>query len=161
RLVASAQDVSGGGLGVALAEAAMWGGSGARLRLPINGSPAVELFGESPSRLLLTCRPRHAAAVLLLARQFGLPVEEIGVVGGERLVIELAGHGATGAAEGRGSRVADALDVAVLDLRHAWEHGLERALGIVADAPLEEAPPAANVPVTDAPATDDRRPGDR
>jgi phosphoribosylformylglycinamidine synthase len=138
RLVASAQDVSGGGLGVALAEAAIWSGLGARLRLPINGSPAVELFGESPSRLVLSCRPRHAAALLLLARQFGLPVEKIGVVGGERLVVELTGHGATGASEGRGSNVADALDVAIHGLRHAWDHGLERALGIVAD----EAAPA-------------------
>jgi phosphoribosylformylglycinamidine synthase len=134
RLVASAQDVSGGGLGVALAEAAIWSGLGARLRLPINGSPAVELFGESPSRLVLSCRRRHAAALLLLARQFGLPVEEIGVVGGERLVIELTGHGATGASEGRGSNVADALDVAIHDLRHAWDHGLERALGIASPA---------------------------
>jgi hypothetical protein len=82
---------------------------------------------------VLSCRPRHAAALLLLARHFGLPVEEIGVVGGERLVIELAGHGATGASEGRGSNVADALDVAIHDLRHAWDHGLERALGIVPD----------------------------
>jgi phosphoribosylformylglycinamidine synthase len=140
-LVASAQDVSGGGLGVALAEAALWSGLGARLRLPISGSPAVELFGESPSRLVLTCRPRHAAALLLLARHFGLPVEEIGVVGGERLVIELTGHGATGAAEGRGSNVADALDVAVHDLSHAWEHGLERALGIVsAPVPADPVP---------------------
>jgi len=28
-----------------------------------------------------------------------------------------------------GSRIADALDVAVADLRHAWDHGLTRALG--------------------------------
>jgi phosphoribosylformylglycinamidine synthase subunit PurL len=139
RLVASAQDVSGGGLGVALAEAALWSGLGARLRLPINGSPAVELFGESPSRMVVTCRPRHLAALVLLARQFGLPVEEIGLVGGERLVIELTGHGATGAAEGRGSNVADALDVAVHDLRHAWDQGLERALGIVADTGAPDA----------------------
>ena len=129
-LVASAQDVSGGGLAVALAEAAMWGGLGTRARLPIAGSPAAELFGESPSRLVLSCSPRHAAALLLLARQFGLPVEEVGTVGGERLVVELAGSGATGAAEERGSRIADALDVALADLRHAWEHGLGRALGM-------------------------------
>ncbi len=44
-------------------------------------------------------------------------------------MIELAGEGATGAAEERGSRIADALDVALDDLRHAWEHGLPRALG--------------------------------
>jgi phosphoribosylformylglycinamidine synthase len=128
-LVTSAQDVSAGGLAVALAEGAMWGGLGARLRLPVGGAPAVELFGESPSRLVVTTRPRHAPALELLARQFGLPVEGLGVVGGHRLVIELTGHGATGAAEERGSRIADALDVAVADLRHAWDHGLTRALG--------------------------------
>ncbi len=128
-LVASAQDVSGGGLAVALAECAIWSGLGARLRLGVPSSPAVELFGESPSRLVVTSQPRHAPALELLARQHGLPVERLGVVGGARLVIELAGEGATGASEERGSRVADALDVAVVDLAHAWEHGLTRALG--------------------------------
>ena len=128
-LVASAQDISGGGLAVALAEAAMWGELGASVRLAVASSPAVDLFGESPSRLVLTCRPRYAAALELLARQHGLPVETIGSVGGDRLVIELAGAGATGAAEERGSRVADALEVPLADLRHAWEHGLGRALG--------------------------------
>ncbi|HTC85554.1 MAG TPA: phosphoribosylformylglycinamidine synthase subunit PurL, partial [Candidatus Acidoferrum sp.] len=106
-LVASAQDVSGGGLAVALAEGAIWGGLGARLRLLVGGSPAVELFGESPSRLVVTARPRHAPALVLLARHFGLPVETLGAVGGDRLVVELAGEGATGAAEERGSRIAD------------------------------------------------------
>jgi phosphoribosylformylglycinamidine synthase II len=132
-LLASAQDVSGGGLAVALAECAIWAdadrGLGARIRLPVANSPAVDLFGESPSRLVLSARPRHAAALVLLARQHGLPVEELGLVGGARLVVELAGSGATGAAEERGSRVADALDVPLADLRHAWETGLSRALG--------------------------------
>jgi phosphoribosylformylglycinamidine synthase len=128
-LIASAQDVSGGGFAVALAEAAMWGDLGARVRLAVSSSPAVDLFGESPSRLVLSASPRHVAAVELLARQHGLPVETIGRVGGDRLVVELAGAGATGAAEERGSRVADSIDVAIDDLRRAWEHGLPRALG--------------------------------
>jgi phosphoribosylformylglycinamidine synthase subunit PurL len=132
-LLASAQDVSGGGLAVAVAEAAIWGdddrGIGAHLRLPVASSPAVDLFGESPSRLVVSCRPRHTPALILLARQHGLPVEELGTVGGERLVVELAGSGATGAAEERGSRVADALDVALREMRHAWETGLNRGLG--------------------------------
>ncbi|MEX1173537.1 MAG: phosphoribosylformylglycinamidine synthase subunit PurL [Chloroflexota bacterium] len=128
-LVASVQDVSGGGLAVALAEGAMWGDLGASVRVPAVNSPAVELFGESPSRLVVTTSPRFAAALALLARQHGLPVEDIGVVGGDRLVIELTGSGATGAAEERGSRIADALEVPVADLCHAWEHGLPRALG--------------------------------
>ena len=132
-LVASAQDVSGGGLAVALAEGCIWAadgeGIGAVLRLPVPGLPAVELFGESPSRLVVTCRPRHAPALVLLARQHGLPVEELGSVGGDRLFVELAGRGATGASEERGSGIADAVDVPISDLAHAWEHGLARALG--------------------------------
>ncbi|MFP5343096.1 MAG: phosphoribosylformylglycinamidine synthase subunit PurL [Candidatus Limnocylindria bacterium] len=133
-LVVSAQDVSAGGLAVALAEASLWSGLGATTRVAVAHSPAAALFGESPSRIVVTATPRHVPALVLLARQHGLPVEELGVVGGPRLVVELAGAGATGAAEERGSRVADALEVAVEDLRHAWEHGLPRALGWEAQA---------------------------
>jgi phosphoribosylformylglycinamidine synthase len=129
-LVSAAQDVSAGGLAVALAEMAMWGSRGASLRLAVTSSPAVELFGESPSRIVITTPRRHAPAASLLARQHGLPVETLGVVGGQRLTIELAGGGATGAADERGSRVADALDVALADLAHAWSVGLPRALGL-------------------------------
>jgi phosphoribosylformylglycinamidine synthase len=128
-LVASAQDVSGGGLAVALAEAAMWGGLGAHVRIPIASSPAVDLFGESPSRVLMSAGPREAATIVALAREHDLPVEIVGLVGGDRLVIELAGAGATGAAEERGSGVADSIDVSLVDLRHTWDHGLTRALG--------------------------------
>jgi phosphoribosylformylglycinamidine synthase II len=145
-LVASAQDVSGGGLATAIAECAMWGGLGANLRLGISGSPAIELFGESPSRLVLSCRPRHAPAIELLARQFGLPATTLGTVGGDRLRIELTGQGATGAAEERGSRVADALDVALVDLRHGWDHGLARALGVEPSAADSHPNPTAGPP---------------
>ena len=89
-LVASAQDVSGGGLAVALAECAMWGGLGASVRVGVANSPAVDLFGECPSRLVLSCPPRFTAALELLARQHGLPVETVGSVGGDRLLVELA-----------------------------------------------------------------------
>ncbi len=128
-LVESCQDVSGGGLAVSLAEMATWGGRGATLRVGVGDSPAVALFGESPSRIVVEVAPRHVPALVLLARQHGLPADEVGVTGGERLVIELAGEGATGAAEERGSRIADAVEVQLSDLRHAWEHGLPRALG--------------------------------
>ncbi|HET7703409.1 MAG TPA: phosphoribosylformylglycinamidine synthase subunit PurL [Candidatus Limnocylindrales bacterium] len=139
-LLASAQDVSGGGLAVALAECALWAdrdrGLGADLRVAVASSPAVDLFGESPSRLVVSATPRHVPALVLLARQHGLPIEELGEVSARpddgtpaRLVIELHGSGATGAAEDRGSRVADALIVSLDELRHAWEGGLARALG--------------------------------
>jgi phosphoribosylformylglycinamidine synthase len=146
-LLASAQDVSGGGLAVALAECCLWAdgdrGLGALVRLPVAGSPAVDLFGESPSRLVVSAVPRHVPALVLLARQHGLPIEEVGEVGAvgsavedesadsppPRLVVELHGAGATGSAEDRGSRVADALIVGLDELRHAWNDGLARALG--------------------------------
>ena len=127
-LVASAQDVSGGGLAVALAECSIWSGLGAQARIGIAHSPAVDLFGESPTRIIVTTSPRHAPAFELLARQHGLPIEQIGAVGGDRLIIELAGSGATGAAEERGSRVADPIDIPIQRLAHTWEHGLARAL---------------------------------
>jgi phosphoribosylformylglycinamidine synthase subunit PurL len=128
-LVASAQDVSSGGLGIALAEACLWSGRGAALRIHVGSSPAVDLFGESPSRLVLSTAAEHVERLVALAEAADLPIEVLGTVGGERLVIELAGTGATGAAEERGSRIADSVDVPVQDLRHAWDGGLARALG--------------------------------
>ena len=129
-LVTAAQDVSRGGLAVALAEMATLGGRGGRFRLAVAGSPAVALFGESPSRAVLSAVPDDVVALRALAATRAVPLAELGVTGGDRLVIDLAGEGATGAAEGRGARVADAVDVALVDLRHAWEHGLPRALGV-------------------------------
>jgi phosphoribosylformylglycinamidine synthase II len=128
-LVRSAQDVAGGGLAVAIAEAAMWGELGATVRVPSAMSPAVELFGESPSRVVVTATPRHVPALALLARQHGLPVEALGTVGGDMLSIQLVGSGATGASEERGSTIADVLEVPLSALQHAWDHGLPRALG--------------------------------
>jgi phosphoribosylformylglycinamidine synthase len=137
-LAASMQDVSGGGLAVALAEGAIWGGLGAMLRVPVAHSPAVDLFGESPSRIVVTARPRHAPALEFLARQHGLPHQRLGETGGPRLIVELAGAGATGAAEERGSRVADPIDLSVAELAHTWEHGLARALDWEAPAAAPE-----------------------
>jgi phosphoribosylformylglycinamidine synthase subunit PurL len=128
-LIASAQDVSAGGLAIALAESAIWGTRGARIRLIVNGTPATELFGESPSRIVVTARPGQVEQLIERARRHDLPAVEVGATGGDRLLIELGGRGAMGDAEGRGSSLADALDVSLADLAYAWEHGLERALG--------------------------------
>jgi phosphoribosylformylglycinamidine synthase len=129
-LVAAAQDVSRGGLAVALAEMAIWGSRGGRLRVPVTGSPAVALFGESPSRAVVAAGPGSAPALVALAAEHGVALAELGTVGGDRLVIELGGAGATGAAEARGAGVADAVELDLADLRQAWEHGLPRALGL-------------------------------
>ena len=93
---------------------------------------------------------RAVAALTLLARQYGLPFETLGRVEGDRLVVELVASGPAAAGpaavpEERRSRIADTLDVRVADLRLAWTHGLERALGWDAPAAPELAADSAGV----------------
>jgi phosphoribosylformylglycinamidine synthase len=129
RLLRSAQDVSGGGLAVALAECALWGDVGADLVVPVAAEPAVALFGESPGRVVVSVAPDRAEALTELAGELGVPVRRLGDTGGDHLRIRLSGLGATGAAEERGAGIADALDESLAALRDAWERGLPRALG--------------------------------
>jgi phosphoribosylformylglycinamidine synthase len=133
-ILASAQDVSGGGLAVALAKCAIWGGIGASLTLEVGAEPVVELFGESPSRVVVTVHPPELRRLEALAAGLGVALARLGEVGGERLHVELVGGGAAGAAEERGASVADALDCTLVELRHAWEQALPRALGEAAFA---------------------------
>ena len=125
-LVSAAQDVGSGGLAVALAEMAIWGGRGADLRLRVGATPAVELFGEAPSRAVVTCRAAAWERLAAIADRHGVPLEPLGTTGGQTLRIELRGEGSTGAAEGRGAGIADPVEVDLETLRHAWESALPR-----------------------------------
>jgi phosphoribosylformylglycinamidine synthase len=125
-LVTAAQDLGSGGLAVALAEMALWGDRGADLRLRVGATPAVELFGEAPSRAVVTCRPASWERLAAIADRHALPLELLGNTGGRNLRIELQGHGATGAAEERGGDIADPVDVDLATLRHAWTSALPR-----------------------------------
>jgi phosphoribosylformylglycinamidine synthase len=128
-LLRSAQDVSGGGLAVAVAECAMWGEVGADLRLAWPGPPATGLFGEGPSRVVVSTTPDDWVRLEALATSHGVPIERLGETGGDRLRIHLAGDGALGLMEERGSARIDLLDAALDVLREAWDAGLPRALG--------------------------------
>src|SRR5262249_22745872 len=64
-----------------------------------------------------------------LTASHGVPLERLGETGGDRLRIHLAGDGALGLLEERGSASIDLLDAAIEVLREAWEAGLPRALG--------------------------------
>jgi phosphoribosylformylglycinamidine synthase len=128
-LLRSAHDVSSGGLAVSLAESAIWGGIGADLQLAVAQAPAVALFGESPSRAVVTVDPARWPELARLAAASRIACRRLGAVGGDRLRIRLSGVGATGAAEERGAGVADELDVSIDELRRAWTHGLPRAMG--------------------------------
>ena len=121
--------MSGGGLAVAIAECAIWGGLGADLTLAVALAPAVALFGESPTRAVVTISPERWNELARLASGMRVACRRLGTVGGDRLRIRLSGVGATGAAEERGAGVADEVDVSLAELAKAWTHALPRALG--------------------------------
>jgi phosphoribosylformylglycinamidine synthase len=113
-LVESAHDASEGGLGVLLAECAIAGKLGAKVRLPNAGSePVRALFGEGPNVIVLSVRPERAGEVLEIARRRGAPAADIGEVTGPNGRLEIEGW----------------LDVPVEKLEDAWTHGLLRAFG--------------------------------
>ena len=75
-------DAAEGGLAVALAEAALWSGLGARVELP---DEPVAWFGEGGGQALLACAPDVVDEVVALA-SVHVPVRRLGVVGGSRLL---------------------------------------------------------------------------
>jgi phosphoribosylformylglycinamidine synthase subunit PurL len=100
--IASAHDVSEGGLGCALAECAIAGALGARLSLG-----ELDLFGEAPGGFVVS---GTAKALDELAAAAGdVPFTRLGEVGGDRL--EIATAGAT-------------LSLSVGDLESAWEQAI-------------------------------------
>jgi phosphoribosylformylglycinamidine synthase subunit PurL len=88
-------DVSGGGLAICLAEAAIHSGVGAETALD---EDAVTLFGETGGRAVLACTPERREEVLQLADELGVRAHGIGLAGGVTL-----------------------FGVELSRLRHAWE----------------------------------------
>jgi phosphoribosylformylglycinamidine synthase len=110
-LLRSAHDCSHGGLAVTLAEACLLGSTGfAGERLGIDGRRDAALFGETASRVVVSIGPDYVGAVEAMLERDGVPFARLGETGGERL------------------RVAGAIDVALTELRHAYEGGLEQTL---------------------------------
>ncbi len=126
-LVQSAHDCSDGGLAVAVAECCFGPQVvegkpvGAVMQLDANGLRTdALLFGESPSRVVLSVSPAHAERVLAIAVDYGVPARDVGGVGGEDLVIQI--RGSAGGQPGR------AVAVPVAALFERWSHSLERKL---------------------------------
>jgi phosphoribosylformylglycinamidine synthase len=102
RLIGSAQDVSDGGLAVALAECCFASGVGAHLQ----PTTQAELFSEDQGRAIVACCDEEVADVLQLATHHGVPAEPIGWTGGGRLIVD------------------DSIDTPLEELRREWEAGL-------------------------------------
>jgi phosphoribosylformylglycinamidine synthase len=93
-LVASAHDCSSGGLAVALAECCLLGGIGAKVSLPESEAGLrtdARLFGESPSRIVISADAEHAQQIKALAARETVPVHMLGAVGGDALSIAAGG----------------------------------------------------------------------
>ena len=111
RLLASAHDLSDGGLVVALVEAMLAAGVGATVALPAGLPPLAALAGESASRVLVAVDPAAAAAVTAAATGTGVPIRRLGRTGGDALVVP------------------GLLDLPLDRLRDAYERAVPRALG--------------------------------
>ncbi len=113
-LIHSAHDCSDGGLAVALAECCLWSGFGLQGELVLASSPlasAAMLFGEAPSRIVVSMEAGQVQALADMAGSLQVPFTVLGRVGGDRLTL------------GR------ALDLPVANLRASWRNGLSQALG--------------------------------
>jgi len=107
-LLKSAHDCSEGGIGVTLAECCLAGGIGAQVVLDDDLNPAVSLFSESQSRIVVTVAENRAEELVTLCLEHEVPYAVLGTVGGDRLVVE------------------GALDLTLARLREAYEPTLER-----------------------------------
>ncbi len=110
-LLRSAHDCSHGGLAVAVAESCVASRKGLdAAELAFGGRLDAALFGEAPSRIVVSCPPAARADLEALVAASGVPLTYLGVVGGERL------------------RLGQHVDLPVADLVRAYEEGLPRAL---------------------------------
>jgi phosphoribosylformylglycinamidine synthase len=90
-LVASAHDLSDGGLAVALAESCFSGGIGAKVDIKTELRADLALFSESQSRILLSASKEKAKELEAYIAEQGVPVQAIGTVGGSELQIGVNG----------------------------------------------------------------------
>ncbi|MFC5702458.1 phosphoribosylformylglycinamidine synthase subunit PurL [Cohnella faecalis] len=109
-IVASAHDLSEGGLAAALAESSFERGLGAMVEWTPALRPDLALFSESQSRILLSAKPERADELSAWLSEQGVAFARIGTVGGDRLTISVGGH--------------VAIDAAVAELRHEWKEAI-------------------------------------
>ncbi len=107
--LAGSHDLSDGGLAVALAESCLARGIGCEVTA--GDDPFVQLFSESPSRVLLAVRQDHCDELAALCYRSDVPFRGLGETGGTSLIVR------------------DALEIPVAELRTAYEGTLPAALG--------------------------------
>jgi len=110
-LLKAAHDVSDGGLAVALAEMCFARDLGCRVSLRADLRADALLFGEDASRIVVSYPASARDKVAAICKAAGAPLEEIGQVGGNALIVE------------------GVLEAKVADLREPWSSALPRLVG--------------------------------
>jgi phosphoribosylformylglycinamidine synthase II len=113
-LASAAHDCAEGGVAVALAEACVTGRSAIGCEVALAGGrrPDETLFGEGPSRVLVSVSAAREREFEALMAESAIPWRWIGTTGGDRLRIRV------------GTRTV--VDVGLDRIEHAWRNGFER-----------------------------------
>ncbi len=109
-ILRSAHDCSQGGLAVAVAESCVSSGIGLRGEPIAVARLDAALFGETQSRIVVSCSPDRRDELEALARRQDVPLTCLGLVGGDHLTLP------------------GALDVSLVELADAYRRGLPDAL---------------------------------
>jgi len=110
-IIQSAHDCSEGGLAVTLAECSIIGGTGFSGSLPEEQNRLdTTLFGEAPSRIVLSVTPPNAEKLKQIAQRYDVPLKPLGIVGDQRFIIQ------------------GFIDLPLSQIDRAWRKGLEEAL---------------------------------
>ncbi len=123
-LVKSAHDCSEGGLAVALAESCisqliaretprLIGAQIDLIAISKTFASTPLLFGETQSRVVISCAALDAVKVVERAKFMGVPAVQIGKVGGDKLTVKTA---------------ADEFSAPLAELHDAWWNSIARAM---------------------------------
>jgi phosphoribosylformylglycinamidine synthase II len=93
-VVKSAHDCSEGGLAVAIAESCFNPKQrlGANVSLAGDTAATTVLFNESQSRIIISVAPENLDTTMSMLRERGVPFQQLGKVGGDKLSIEVSGE---------------------------------------------------------------------
>jgi phosphoribosylformylglycinamidine synthase len=113
-LLKSAHDVSDGGLAVTLVEAGLRPSGhpmGCNVSFRVITRPDAALFGEAPSRVVISCNSGDVGRLEALAKEGEVPIAVLGAVGGESLVVKNLGGDLL-------------LTASMVDAQKRWQEGL-------------------------------------
>jgi phosphoribosylformylglycinamidine synthase len=112
RLLKSCHDISEGGLAIALAESAIKGMKGFRIKWEWRGKRKDKiLFSEAPGRVVVSLDEEDLASLSSLATQYEVEFHILGRVGSERMILEEDGI--------------ECVNLAVQDMTRIWGEAIE------------------------------------